>query len=294
MLITPLPGVHQKSLCQSLTNLQQAVVNIRGGATHPAMHRVFTYLDWVNEVRRQLRTQISAASLNTLVPPDRYQLLISTAASLYGKPQGAEMVLNGLLAVELDERIRAFKDALAGLDAQVKQFEVAGRLVVLDSNVYLHHPQKLEEVDLAPALGTRHNPIHILVPMVVVDELDALKQHSKAHNRWRAGYTTAVLDSHVYMPDGFGVLRPEDFSRLVSDGVAHGRVTIQIMFDPPGHVRLPINDDEIIDRALSVEPLAGRQVTMVTYDTGMAMRAKAAGLEVVKLEQDLGEEPKVA
>ncbi|MEV6369778.1 PIN domain-containing protein [Micromonospora musae] len=291
MLITPLPGVHRENLRQSLTNLHQAVVNIRGRGTHQGMHPVFSYLDWANEVRRQLRNQISVTSLNMLVPPDRYQLLMSASSTTAAAP-AAEMVLNSLLAVELDERIREFEDSLSQLNAQVMQFERAGRLVVLDSNVYLHHPQKLEEMDLAPDLGTRHDPIHILVPMAVVDELDALKQHSKAHSRWRAGYTTAVLDSHINMPDGTGLLRPEDFSRLVSDGVAHGRVTIQIMLDPPGHVRLPINDDEIIDRVLAVEPLAGRQVTMVTYDTGMAMRARAAGLEVVKLKQQLGEEPK--
>ncbi|MFI0797022.1 PIN domain-containing protein [Micromonospora rubida] len=284
MLITPMPGVHRNNLRQSLVHLHQAVVNIRGGATNPAMHPVFPYLDWANEVRRQLGTQIRASSLNVLVPPDRYQLLMSAAASLYGKPDGADMVLNSLLAVELDERTRAFEEAIAGLDDQVKRFERTGRLVVLDSNVYLHHPQRLEEMDLSEALGTRMDRIHILVPMVVVDELDALKQHSKAHSRWRAGYTTAVLDRHVLLPDGFGALRSEDSSGR--------RVTFQIMLDSPGHVRLPINDDEIVDRVLSVEPLAGRQVTMVTYDVGMRRRAKAAGLEVVKLEQDLGEEPK--
>ncbi|WP_460917316.1 hypothetical protein [Plantactinospora veratri] len=123
MLITPMPGVHRNNLRQSLVHLHQAVVNIRGGATNPAMHPVFPYLDWANEVRRQLGTQISASSLNALVPPDRYQLLMSAAASLCGKPDGADMVLNSLLAVELDERTRAFEDAIAGLDDQVKRFE---------------------------------------------------------------------------------------------------------------------------------------------------------------------------
>ncbi|MEH0986253.1 hypothetical protein [Micromonospora sp. CPCC 205556] len=57
-------------------------------------------------------------------------------------------------------------------------------------------------------------------------------------------------------------------------------------------MRHDIPDEEIIDRALSTELLAGRPVTVVTYDTGMAMRAKAAGLQVVKLEHKLGDEPK--
>lgn len=55
-------------------------------------------------------------------------------------------------------------------------------------------------------------------------------------------------------------------------------MTVELLFDPPGHRRLPINDDELVDRALAVQSLAGR----VTFDTGQASRARAAGLQVVK------------
>jgi hypothetical protein len=85
--------------------------------------------------------------------------------------------------------------------------------------------------------------------------------------------------------------RAEDLSALGSTGAGGGEVTIELLFDPPGHVRLPINDDEIIDRALAVKPLAARTVTLLTYDTGQAMRARAAGLQVKKLRNEIGEEP---
>ena len=62
-----------------------------------------------------------------------------------------------------------------------------------------------------------------------------------------------------------------------------GGCTVEIVFDPPGHVRLPINDDELIDRILAIQPLAGRQVTLLTYDTGQSTRARAAGLPAKKL-----------
>ena len=54
------------------------------------------------------------------------------------------------------------------------------------------------------------------------------------------------------------------------DGLARSEVTIELVFDPPGHVRLPGNDDEIIDRALAVEPLADRKVALLTHDTGQS------------------------
>lgn len=70
-----------------------------------------------------------------------------------------------------------------------------------------------------------------------------------------------------------------------------GNVTLEILFDPSGHVRSPISDDEIVERAVLVQALAGREVTLLTYDTGQSTRARAAGLTVIKLSKDLGSEP---
>jgi hypothetical protein len=127
--------------------------------------------------------------------------------------------------------------------------------------------------------------------MVIVDELDGLKQHNKQHVRWRAGYTLAVLDRLFQATPGPSTLRDENFSALTTGGIPRGRVSVELICDPPGHGRLPINDDEIIDRALAVQALAGRGVTVLTYDTGQSMRARSAGLKEVKLTEDIGPEP---
>jgi hypothetical protein len=107
----------------------------------------------------------------------------------------------------------------------------------------------------------------------------------KAHVRWRAGYTLAVLDRVFSGSAGQAELMPENFSPLGTGGIPRGRVTVEVLLDPPGHVRLPIADDEIIDRAVAVQPLAGRRVTLLTFDTGQSTRARSAGLEVRKLSQ---------
>ncbi|MDF3294266.1 PIN domain-containing protein [Streptomyces silvisoli] len=59
-------------------------------------------------------------------------------------------------------------------------------------------------------------------------------------------------------------------------------------------MRLPINDDEIIDRALAVQTLAAREVLLLTYDTGQSTRARTAGLKVNKLRDDAGSGPEPA
>ncbi len=68
-------------------------------------------------------------------------------------------------------------------------------------------------------------------------------------------------------------------------GVRRGEVNVEILFDPPRHIRLPINDDEIVETAATAQPLTGRQVTLITYDTGQASRARRAQLKVIKLNQ---------
>lgn len=120
--------------------------------------------------------------------------------------------------------------------------------------------------------------------------VDAFERKDRAA-RWRAGYTLAVFDRIFERSTGPSRLRAADFSALASNGIPRGEITIEIVFDPPGHVRLPINDDEIVDRTLAIEPLAARQVRLVTYDTGQSTRAGAAGLQAVKLTKPLEEEP---
>lgn len=63
---------------------------------------------------------------------------------------------------------------------------------------------------------------------------------------------------------------------------------MELVFDPSGHIRLPINDDEIVSRALAMQAQVGREVTLLTFDTGQSMRARAAGLTVRKLSKPLG------
>jgi hypothetical protein len=64
-----------------------------------------------------------------------------------------------------------------------------------------------------------------------------------------------------------------------------------MVFDSPGHVRLPITDDEIIDRALAIQPLAARDITLLTYDTGQSTRARNAGLHAIKLPLSAEDDP---
>jgi hypothetical protein len=66
----------------------------------------------------------------------------------------------------------------------------------------------------------------------------------------------------------------------LQDSGGHNLVRAHLFLDDPGHVRLPHADSELVDRCCALAAVAGREVTIVTFDTGMAIRARAANLAV--------------
>jgi hypothetical protein len=253
-----------------------------------AYKRLIDYLAWASKASNLLRRQISASDLDQLILTRRYELLLTGVGGLVGSE--ISDAVNDLVGLEVDERIAAFEEAATSLEAQINQWSGPGVFVLPDTSFYMRH-DKLEEADFAPLMKVWEDPIHVLVPIVVVDELDSLKQSKgDGHIRWRAGYTLAVLD-RVFATTTRAQLRAEDFSAIGKGGIPRGQVTIELLLDPPGHVRLPINDDEIVDRAVAAQSLAARPVTVLTYDTGQSMRARLAGLQAVKLTTPIGPEP---
>jgi hypothetical protein len=248
------------------------------------------YLSWVNTAARTLRFLISSADIERLVFTPRYELLLRGIADLDG--QHGARILNELLSIEMEEREAAFAEALHDFDEVTRRWSRPGVFIVADTSVFITHEDKLEELDFAPLIGVRDEAIHLLVPIVVVDELDGLKNRGPSPwVKWRAGSTLAYFDKIFQDGRGPARLRARDFPALDSGATPRGEVTAEIVFDPPRHVRLPIVDDEIIDRILATEPLADRRVTLVTYDTNQSTRARAAGLIVKKIPQPVGPEP---
>jgi hypothetical protein len=58
-------------------------------------------------------------------------------------------------------------------------------------------------------------------------------------------------------------------------------VTIEVLLDGGWHERMPNNDGEIIDQALSVREVTGRPVILAACDYTMLYRAAPAGLTAV-------------
>lgn len=286
VLITPRPGADREMLLRNLTQVQTDLINIPGKSPS-IVDRYRNYITWVANSVRLLRLQVTQADLEQMLLTRRYWTLQAMATS----PTG---MAGDLVDTELADRTTEFEDAIRETREEFQRWSRVQRLVIADTTVYCQHPEKLEGLDFASLVECREEQIELIVPMAVVDELDNLKQSRDKRLKWRSMYTLAVLD-RVAGTSGSGLLREADFSALQEGGIPRGEIWVDILFDLPGHVRLPITDDEIVDRALAVQILSGKEVTFLTYDTGQAMRARSAGLAVVrKLVQEPGPEPTAA
>ncbi|MEV8092506.1 PIN domain-containing protein [Streptomyces nigra] len=286
MLLTPFPGAHHDNIRQVLTGVHTAATNLASSSGN-AFAALLKYLQWATESARMLRSQISPKDLDSLIFTPRYQTLLASCGTLAGTAQQA--LVQGLVDLEVTERLEALEAAIADFDEQTRRWAGHELLVVADSSFYCHNPQCLRDADLHDVLGLRPTTrIRLLFPIVVVDELDGLKEAGKQQARWRAPHTLGLLDE-VLRGGTFGVWRPET---SFDSGEPRGRVAMEIVLDQPGHVRLPIADDEIIDRAVTIQALAGREVRLLTCDTGQHTRGCTAGLKVTKVEtKDPGPEP---
>ncbi|MFF3656334.1 hypothetical protein [Streptomyces olivochromogenes] len=130
--------------------------------------------------------------------------------------------------------------------------------VVADSSFHIQNSDKLQDADLHQVLGLPSGEhLRLLSPITVVDELDGLKEAGKHRPRWRAGHTLGLLDGTLNGSLSGILLR----SSRIQDEV-RGQVSLEIVLDPPGHVRLPLPDDENVDRAVAIQSLAGCPVRL--------------------------------
>jgi hypothetical protein len=200
-------------------------------------------------------------------------------------PVGMERsrIINGLVHAEIAARTAAFEAAIAALRTQIARWTGSETFMLCDTNFYLQSAVPFGEPGFAAAFGNHLHGVRIIMPMLVVEELDRAKL-GRDEFRGRAQVTLAKLDALFASPTDVVDLEPRTLQPVGAGvGVPFGGATMELLFDPAGHVRMGNADSEIIDRALAVQGWAARPVTLVTYDTNMSMKGRVAGLQVAKL-----------
>jgi predicted ribonuclease YlaK len=160
---------------------------------------------------------------------------------------------------EIREQLAHYQELLGPKDNE--------RLLVCDTNVLIHgkpfHNLSWNEL-------FSEQKVRLVLPLVILDELDGLKDKG--------------------VPNAGGVLRDLDARLVPGNALARidvrTNVTLQLVDEPTLHERLDGHDDEIVRQAGYFSSMCDGRITMVTRDRGMRVRAEAAGLQALPLPSD--------
>ncbi|MEU4241845.1 PIN domain-containing protein [Actinoplanes sp. NPDC026619] len=264
-------GAEAEAAGRALAEADRALSAIRAHGTDADFF--LDYSRWAVEQARALRSMVATPHLADLILTPRHAMLQTIGAGLRGEPEAPHLRL--LTSAEIEERHAELSLAAAELRREHDSWSAAGTLVLPDTNVFLHHREKFDEIAW-PALLNTDGPVTVVVPIIILRELDRQKTAGHKQKRFRAGYSLSRIDT---LFDGklIETERPE----LAGAGSARLRVIIGAL----DHRPLDRADDEIISQALTVQSWSGRPVALITFDTGMAFTARQNGLPVVKLGQ---------
>lgn len=266
-------------MLELLTDEERSITNARGSGTTPA-ERLEAYKRWATTAARLLGPVISRDDLDRLVTTPGYWALQRMA------PTEAKHQFE-LIDLELDERRSDLTQARAELAGDLRRWSSQpGMLVVADANVYLHHEHYFDDIPWHPIVQAQTEGVRLVIPLLVVDELDRNKRAAQNKRTNRSGGTELVRTRARKTLAKLDRLfeNPRWTADLIPARDKFGAVTAELLLDDPEHTRLPIADDEIVDRARALQDLTRRDVHVVTFDTGMAFRARTAGLPAHKLD----------
>lgn len=240
---------------ETLTRVKSELGNTRAGGRE-ASDRRDNWLRWWSAADSQLRNLFTDGDL---------------AASLAVSADKVRNVnLGALPFVALNRETDVWEERLGQVIDELKALkpfiERPGTIIVPDTSAFLEG-EYFTDLDWHALAGVATTQaVRLVVPVLVVEELDA---HKRGRDRQR-DRAVSVLRRLWEL----GGSDPERLARIPGKSV-----TAEVFLDGAWHLRRPVNDDEIIERALAVGKITGREVLLAAADFAMLYRASAAGLK---------------
>jgi rRNA-processing protein FCF1 len=263
-----LPGASPDQVLAVMRQLHIDFGNQRGGSPGPmpVTSARDGYLRVIETAEVQLRNCFAVDSWLKQIHSERYwDIRALTESSARPFP---------LIGSEIETQLAWCELVIAELGVLIKEDAVAdltAARAVLDANVYLHFIP-FTDIDWRSVLGQA--AVRLIVPMVVLSELDNQKNAGREKLKPRAAKRLALMRKLLAGHERGPVeVRPG--------------VNLEVVVDPPDHARQPNTDEEIIAIAQRLVGRRGGPVLLVTGDHSMQLRAEARGLTVVELSDGL-------
>jgi rRNA-processing protein FCF1 len=226
------------------------------GSTHPQDRRN-AYIQWTVRTEQELSRFLPHGEVNTLFENPRHRDISLVDAGEH---------LNQLINAEIAAKQRQLQQMASDLRADRDRFGGDGTPGVIDTNVLIEH-QRPDSVDWLRILGSSR--VRLLVPLRVIEEIDATKYSSRDRHRQVARDLIPWLSDVLANGTGPVAIRTDTTLEVLLEGAPRHR---------------PVDaDEEILDVAGYVQALTGSGA-LITADTAMRLRAQALGISVLPMD----------
>ena len=252
-------GVNPANVAKTLRNLVADATSLSSLSSDIDRFRN-EYLAWVERTQSQLLNwTYDFDALTMLQTPSYWQI----SQSIAGTPRPWP-----LIEIEVKFQTSALTRIVEDLEKRIASAaKHDGELAVLDTNTLLEY-QPLAVIPWTSLLGYRQ--LHLIIPIRVIEELDEKKYSGRRGLAKRARRILPQLEH---------LLRAEN-------GQLASGVTVGVPVDSGPRQRPVDADEEILLTCRELKHFSGRDVVVVTGDTGMLLRADALDLKTVKMPEE--------
>lgn len=277
-----LAGLPDQQVADTLRGASTRFTNLTG-AGHQPLALWTAYLQAVGEQAQVLRGVLREDTVNRYLFGPGYDRLVALRAAITTDP--SDHAVDAALRYLLDAEIAATAATLDNLRRAVDDARRPTRggptvYVVPDTNILVSRPDRPDRETLADIpwsdllasaiADARPSQIRVLLPLLVLDELDGLKDRARGDGTRRQA-RHLLRDLNHRLAD-----QPQDQPVTLHDGNHQTpiNVSLELVFDDDGHHRLPSADDELVAVARRLHALRGRTIHVLTADLHMATRAR--------------------
>jgi PIN domain len=253
-------GVHPGSADEILHELIMQLRNLPGSVPHSplgtvnAERRRDAYITWAENAETMLGNLTHDQDVTDILYTPRYWVIRDLA------PESTRPI--PLIESETRAQQASLERLRTDLHARVTRATLAtGHIAVLDTNTLLHYepPHQIVWPEILDQVSVR-----LVLPLRVIEELDAKKYLAREHIRDRARRLLPQIQQTVGVDGAPGPLRDA--------------VTLEVYL-APGVREKPLDaDEEILDTCDELRQFSEQQtISLITADMGLRLRAGARG-----------------
>lgn len=188
-----------------------------------------------------------------------------------------------MINAELQLRVETLTATITGIEEF--QRSLRDLVIVIDTSVMMNAGPRAAKIVWDDVVNKIPRRASFVVPIRVVEELDSLKDRGSADQKSNARHALKWL-SDTMGGHAARVPFPPEIEKSDSEpGTPAGDASLRVLVDDLSRVALVDGDREIIDRARQLRPYTER-VILVTMDLAMTFRARALGLDAVRLPHE--------